>query len=63
MGEIIAVLAGVLKFWEEVKWLISTLQGTPADQRARVIIKIQEASRLADDSKGDTSAYEAVIRS
>lgn len=62
MANMVAILLGILKFWDQVTWLIKELQGTPEEQREKKIAAIRAASQKAMDTKGDTSGYEKVIR-
>lgn len=41
MSEFLAVLAGVFKFWDQVTWLVKTIQGTPEDHRQAIIASIR----------------------
>jgi len=59
----LATLAGVFKFWDQVSWLIMTIQGTPAEKQAAMIARIRAASKLADETRGDTSGLEREISS
>lgn len=62
MGEFLALILGIFKFWDQVTWLVQTLQKTPAEKRAEMIGKIKDASTKADETKGDTSGYEDILR-
>lgn len=42
MTEFLAILTGILKFWDEVTWLVKQLQGTPEEHREKIQIKIGE---------------------
>lgn len=62
MANLISIVLGILKFWDQVTWLIKTLQDTPQEQREKKIAAIRAASQKAMDTKGDTSGYEKIIR-
>ena len=40
--EIISVLSGVFKFWDQVTWLIKKLEETPEEKREKLVIKVNE---------------------
>lgn len=61
MAELLSILKGIIEFWPNVKWLVQTLQGTPAENREKLLGKILEASKNADATKGDTSQYEDIV--
>ena len=42
----LGILGGVFKFWDQVTWLVQTLQKTPEQQHAELIAKIKKE---ADD--------------
>ncbi len=54
---IMAILAA-LKFPAELRAFIELIQGTPAAQRAELLVKIKDASQKADDSKGNMDGYD-----
>lgn len=39
---IIALISGFFKFFDQVKWLIQTLQKTPAEKHAELLAKMQK---------------------
>lgn len=40
-AEIVSLILGFFKFFDEVKWLIKTLQGTPVDKQQKLIASMQ----------------------
>lgn len=40
--EIIGLLSGLLKFWDQVAWLIKTLQKTPEEKREGIMQAVQK---------------------
>lgn len=65
MAEFLAILTGVFKFWDETKWFIQKIQGTPAENREKIIASIHKAFEKAEalETKDDTSEIEDVISS
>lgn len=52
MGDIISILLGVFKFWDQVTWLVKFLQVTPEEQHEQIIAKIQkEADAIAQGGR------------
>lgn len=43
--EVITVLGGVFKFWDQVTWLIKQLQETPIEKHDKLVVKIGDESR------------------
>ena len=40
--EIVGLIGGILKFFDQVKWLVQTLQKTPAEQHDALLIRIRK---------------------
>jgi hypothetical protein len=55
IGAIVALLSQLLE-------LLKGLKKTPAEKVAAVIARVRDASRKTDETKGDTSEYEDVLR-
>lgn len=58
---ILGVISGIFKFWDQVVWLVKTLEKTPAEKQADFIAALHNASVKADETSGDTSGYERII--
>lgn len=42
MASILPIIAGIFKFWDEIIWLIKTLQGTPEAHRQEITARIMK---------------------
>lgn len=42
MTEFLAVLTGIMKFWDQVTWLVKTLQKTPVEKHTELLVKIRK---------------------
>lgn len=60
MGEILAILAGILKFWDEVVFFIKLLQKTPVEKVKDVIAEVNAAFDKADKTN-ETSDIEDIF--
>lgn len=58
----LAAIMAVLGFLRELIPLLKGLKKTPQEKQADVINDVRDASRRADETKGDTSDYEDVLR-
>lgn len=45
LTEIIAVIGGILKFWDSVVWLVKLLRDTPQEKHEEILKRIQAESR------------------
>lgn len=61
VAEIFALILGFFKFFSEVSEFIKMLQGTPAEQRQKVISEAFNAMRKAKETGGDTSDIEDIL--
>lgn len=55
---IFTAITAALKFPTELKAFIELIQGTPAEQRAKLMVKIKDASQLADETEGNMDGYD-----
>lgn len=62
LGAVLSIVAGIVRFWPMVAQLVGLLQRTPAERHAAILSSILDASRQADTTKGDTSAYEKLLK-
>ena len=60
--EIIGLVATALKSLPLVIEFLRTLRATPAEKQADLLSAIRAASTLADETKGDTSGYENILK-
>lgn len=61
MSEFIAIMLGVFKFWDQVTWLVKKLEGTPAENREKMIASVHAAFEQSRTTPGDTDAIEDII--
>jgi hypothetical protein len=40
--EIVGLIGGILKFWDQVTWIVRTLQGTPEEHRQAIVESMQK---------------------
>lgn len=45
LAGIIGIIGGIFKFWDEVTWLIQTLQKTPAEEQQDLVQSIQKEAQ------------------
>jgi hypothetical protein len=57
---ILAAIVAALKFPEEMRAFIELIQGTPAQQRAELLVKIKGASQKADETQGNMDGYDGL---
>lgn len=62
VGAFLSLVAGIVRFWPAVVEFIKMLQKTPAQKHAEIISRVLDASRQADETKGNTSAYENLLK-
>lgn len=41
MNEVLTIVAGIFKFWDQVVWLVKTLQSTAAEDHEKLVASIQ----------------------
>jgi hypothetical protein len=58
----ISAIVAVVEFLRELLPFLKGLQKTPAQKEAGIVGEVRDASRKADETKGDTSDYERVLR-
>jgi len=62
MAEALSFLTALFRFWPQVVELVKLLQKTPAQKHADILSAILAASHHADETRGDTSGYENVLK-
>ena len=60
--EILGLVMTGLKFLPVLVEFIKLLQSTPEEKRADLIEALRAASKKADETKGDTSGYEDLLK-
>jgi hypothetical protein len=58
--EIIAVIGGILKFFDQVKWFVGLLQKTPMEKVNQVMAEVDAAFKKAELTN-DTSEIEDIL--
>ena len=63
--EIVSIITLILKFWDQVSWFVKKIDGTPAENREKMIASIHSAFEKSEapETKDDTSAVEDIIAS
>ncbi len=41
MTEVLTIIAGIFKFWDQVTWLVKLLQSTPEQDHEKLVSSIQ----------------------
>lgn len=41
LAALVSTLTGVFKFWDQVTWLVKTLEGTPEQHREAIMAQVQ----------------------
>ncbi len=59
---ILMAIMAALKFPGELRAFIELIQGTPEQQRAKLMSRIKDASQLADDTEGNMDGYDDVFK-
>lgn len=49
-AEVVAIIGGVFKFWDQVVWLIKTLQKTPAEKHEDLLGRIRKEADTFEES-------------
>lgn len=55
-------IGAIIAFLSQIIDLLKSLKKTPAEKFANVIARVRDASRKTDETKGDTSEYEDILR-
>lgn len=51
-AEIIGIISGILKFWDQVTWLVRILRDSPEEKREEIMIRIRkEADTLKETGR------------
>jgi hypothetical protein len=58
--EIIAVIGGIIKFFDQVKWFVGLLQKTPMEKVNQVMAEVDSAFKKAETTN-DTSEIEDIL--
>lgn len=62
LSAILGIVAGIVRFFPLVADFVRLLQKTPAEKHAAILSSVLDASRKADQTKGDTSGYENLLK-
>jgi hypothetical protein len=60
--EILGLVMTALKSLPILVEFLKTLQATPEQKHADLLTALRDASRKADETKGDTSGYENLLK-
>lgn len=48
--EVIGIMGGIFKFWDQVVWLVKKLEVTPAEKHAKLVVTIGEEKHSFEET-------------